>query len=358
MIKINNLPIKGKKPYFWANLKKPINMKKVLYVIIGIVLLYIILAFVGPKEIKVERNITIDKPAKMVTAKLTDFKFFHDMWSPWTEKDPEMVCEYGGNPGEIGHHYSWSGNKEVGKGEMSLVSMSGDTIMQALSFEGQGGAQAYYIVKDNAESTDITWGMMFKVGFFMRPPMLFMNMDKMMGADYEKGLTKLKVVMEGMKDESATANYQIEEMQWEAKNFVGTKKTHTTADKLGAFFGESYPKLGADLGKNKLQPVMAPCAIYYSWDEKTNETDCAAVMCLPAGKTMKGWESHPVPASKVLRIAYYGPYEKVGDAHMAMGKYIGEHGYAESLAIEEYVTDPSSEPDSSKWLTNIYYVLK
>ena len=55
-----------------------------------------------------------------------------------------------------------------------------------------GDSRAYFSIKEQPTVTDVTWGMIFEVGFFGRPMMLFMNMDKMLGADYENGLSKLK----------------------------------------------------------------------------------------------------------------------------------------------------------------------
>jgi hypothetical protein len=332
-------------------------MKKVLYIILGILVLYIVLAFCGPKQIKVERQVTINKANGLVKEKLSDYKFFHDHWSPWTEKDPAMKTTYEGNPGEIGHRYTWSGNKDVGSGAMKLVAYSGDTIMQTLTFEREGDSKAYFILKDDNGGTNVTWGMMFDVGFMGRPFMLFMNMDKMLGEDYEKGLSKLKNELESMKDAPMT-NYEIMEHNWEEKTFVGTKREKMNASQMGAFFGTNFPKLGADLGKGKIQPEMAPSALVYSWDEKTMDCECAAVMAVPKGTKMKGWETHVVPAAKVLHVAYYGAYEKSGDAHMAIGKYMQEKGLKDQVVIEEYVTDPMVEKDTAKWLTNIYYVLK
>ena len=140
-------------------------MKKFLYVIIALLLFYLVLAMVGPKEIKVERSILISKPNSMVTAKLGDFKFFHDEWSPWSEKDPNMKNTYTGNPGEVGHLYSWEGNKDVGKGEMELKAFNGDSIIERLYFDGMGDSKVYYIVKNKDASTELTWGMISQIGF-------------------------------------------------------------------------------------------------------------------------------------------------------------------------------------------------
>ncbi|MDO9000915.1 MAG: SRPBCC family protein [Bacteroidota bacterium] len=333
-------------------------MKKVLYVIIALLLVYLVLAMFGPKEIKVERDISINKPTFFVKSILGDFKFFHDEWSPWSEKDSAMKTTYKGAPGELGHFYSWEGNKEVGKGEMEIISVTEDSLVQRLSFEGMGDSRAYFILKDSGTSTNVTWGMMFEVGFFGRPMMLFMNMDKMLGADYEKGLTKLKTKLESLKEIGANANYEIKEIQWDEKQFVSTKKIKMNGDSLGLFFGENFPKMWGQLEKEKIKSTMSPCGIFYSWDVNTKATECAAAMCVPKGVKLKGWDNVAVPTARVLSVPYYGAPEKSIDAHYAMEEYIKANKLDYSFVIEEYVTDPMLEKDTARWLTNIYYILK
>ena len=332
-------------------------MKKILYVILTLILIYLVLALFGPKVIKVERSISINKSANLVKSKLGDFKYFHDEWSPWSEKDPAMKTTYKGNPGEIGHNYAWQGNKEVGKGEMEITSITNDSLVNRFTLEGMGDSKTYYLIKDKGAATDVTWGMMFDVDFLQRPIMLFMNMDKMLGADYEKGLAKLKTRVESIREEP-TANYEIKEVQWEEKTFIGTKRTKMDGNKLAAFFGENFPQMWADLEKEKIKSTMSPCGLFYSWDEKTMVTDCAAAMCVPGGKEIKGWEKCTVPASKVLSVPYYGAPEKSIDAHYAIDAYMKEKKLDYTFVIEEYVTDPTLEKDTAKWLTNIYYILK
>ena len=333
-------------------------MKKILYIIIALLLVYLVLALFGPKEIKVERSISIAKPALFVKSMLGDFKYFHDEWSPRSEKDTAMKTTYKGNPVEIGHFYSWEGNKEVGKGEMEIVSISADSLVQRLSFEGMGDSKAYFIVKDNDSITNVTWGMIFDVGFFGRPMMLFMDMDKMLGADYEKGLTKLKSKLESIVERVPTANYEIKEVQWEEKTFIGSKKTKLESDKLGTFFAENWPKMWIELEKEKIKPAMSPCGLFYSWDEKGKSTECVAAICIPNGKTLKGYETYSVPTGRVLSVPYYGAPEKSIEAHYAMDEYLKSNKLDYKFVIEEYVTDPTLEKDTARWLTNIYYILK
>jgi hypothetical protein len=312
----------------------------------------------GPEEIKVERSVSIKKPMILVKSILGDFKYFHDELSPWTEKDSAMKTTYKGNLGEVGHFYSWQGNKEVGSGEMEIVSKTEDSLVQRLTFEGMGDSRAYFIIKEQPTATDVTWGMIFEVGFFGRPMMLFMNMDKMLGADYEKGLSKLKVKLESMKEDVASANYEIKEVAWEEKTFYGTKRTKLDGSKLGVFFAENWPKMWLQLENEKVKSTMSPCGILYSWDEKTMVTECVAAMCVPKGFELKGREKYSIPATKVLSVPYYGVPEKSIEAYYAMDEYLKANKLSYSFDIDEYVTDPTLQKDTAKWLTNIYYILK
>src|SRR5690606_23785531 len=135
------------------------------------------------------------------------------------------------------------------------------------------------------------------------------------------------------------ANYNVEETNWEAKTYYGVK-ANLSFDKISAFFGVSYGKIGAAMQKAKAEMISAPSAIYFTIDEKTMVTDVAAVMEVAKGKVLKGVEKFELPASKVLKIAYFGAYDKSGEAHYAMDDYMKAHELTQTYVLEEYVTDP------------------
>jgi effector-binding domain-containing protein len=331
-------------------------MKKIVYILIGLVAVYLILCLIGPSHIRVERSIDINASADLVKSKIVDLKFFHKTWSPWTEKDPTMKVTYTGETGKEGNSMAWDSRvKEVGKGSMTYKYTHGDTIMESLFFEGQGEAQIYNIVTPNGTSCKVSWIMQNTVPFPFRVMMLFINMDKMVGPDFEKGLNKLKTAMESMP--APTTHYEIKEIAWDAKIFYGVKG-NMSFDKISAFFGNSYHKIGEALGKAKAQPIGMPKAIYFSFDEKTMMTDVAAVMEVANGTKLEGVEKFETPASKVLMIEYFGAYDKSANAHYAMDAYMKEKGLTQSSVIEEYANDPMTEKDTAKWQTNIFYLVK
>src|SRR4051812_32266610 len=107
---------------FAVKSKKITLMKKVLYVILTLALIYLVLCIAGPSRVVVARNAVINAPTDAIKSKITDYNVF-PKWSPWQEKDPSMKFSVEGTAGTVGHKYSWEGNKEVGKGTMELLSI-------------------------------------------------------------------------------------------------------------------------------------------------------------------------------------------------------------------------------------------
>lgn len=332
-------------------------MKKVLYVIIGLAVIYLILCLVGPKATTVVRSITINAPVDAVKMQMADLKFFQEKWSPWTERDPQMTVTYIGEMGQPGYGYSWKGNDEVGQGTLTIVGFSGDSLLQKLSFEGMGDSKTFFVVNGKDAGTNVTWGISMDFAFFGRGMMLFMNMDKMMGADFEKGLDNLKKAIESMPAAPTAAVYDVKEVDFPEINLIGTKKQRLTMDKVNTFFGENFSKIAEEMKKNKAEPMSMPSALYYDFKNEDLSADVVACFTAPKGAKVKGYENYEFPAGKAVMLAYHGGYNDMMAAHDAMKNYMKEKNLSFSVTLEEYVTDPMTEKDSTKWLTNIYYIL-
>jgi effector-binding domain-containing protein len=332
-------------------------MKKVLYVILGLIVIYLILCLVGPKEITVTRSTTINAPVDVVKAKMADLKFFQEQWSPWTERDPQMKVTYLGEMGQPGYGYSWTGNKEVGTGTLVITGFSGDSLLQKLTFEGMGDSKAFYVVNGKDAGTNVTWGIQMEIGFLGRAMMLFMNMDKMMGADFEHGLDKLKKAIESMPAETASTKYDVKEVDFPETNLIGTKKQRLTMDKVGPFFEENFAKIMEEMKKSKIEPMSMPSALYYDFKYEDMSADVVACFTAPKGAKVKGYENYEFPAGRAVLLEYRGGYNDMMNAHNAITNYIKEKNLTSTVTLEEYVSDPGMEKDSTKWLTKIYYIL-
>ena len=174
-------------------------MTTLLYIVAGLVLLIVILAIIAPKTYDVSRSIVIDTPKSEVFTVLRSLKE-QDSWSPWGKKDPNMKKEYRGTDGEIGSVSYWSGNKEVGEGEQEITKIiDGERIEGELRFlkPWKSESDCYFETKEvNEGKTEVVWGFSGKNKFPFSIFMLFMNMDKAVGKDFEEGLANLKAKME------------------------------------------------------------------------------------------------------------------------------------------------------------------
>ncbi|HXP51185.1 MAG TPA: SRPBCC family protein, partial [Bacteroidia bacterium] len=222
-------------------------MKKVLYVIVGLLVIYLVLCLAGPSVIKVQRSLSINASADAIKSEITDYNMF-SKWSPWAEKDPAMKITIDGVPGNVGHKYAWEGNKDVGKGTMELTKIAADTVVEKLDFNGKGTSDVSFIFKPEGTATNVTWLMDMNIGFFGRGMMIFFKnkMDKMLGGDFEKGLVKLKAVVEAQPVVKTYRGYEIKEVAWPARTYYGKKST-VTFDKLSGFFADNFPKIFNDI---------------------------------------------------------------------------------------------------------------
>lgn len=163
----------------------------------GIVFLILFIA-VKPAEFQISRSIAIAAPARLVYAQVYDFRKW-EAWSPWAKLDPAMQTSFSGAPSGVGAVYAWKGNDQVGEGKMTLSQTRPDELIGIdLEFIKPFAAKnsTEFSFKPDGDKTQVTWAMSGKNNFFGRAFDLFMNMDKTVGGDFEKGLAQLKAVAE------------------------------------------------------------------------------------------------------------------------------------------------------------------
>ncbi len=171
-----------------------------LYIFGGIIGVLVLLALFAPKKYEVNRSIVINKPRSEVFQYLKYIKN-QDEWSPWKNRDPEMQQTFSGEDGTIGFISKWdSDHKHVGAGEQEIVGIThNEQIRTELRFlkPWKSESDAYINTHDATDSaTEVTWGFSGTNKVPMNIMMLFYNMDKAVGKDFEEGLAELKIVLE------------------------------------------------------------------------------------------------------------------------------------------------------------------
>lgn len=328
-------------------------------VVLALILIVLVLGLFAPKDYRVERSITIEAPNDLVFRHVQYWKNW-TAWSPWAERDSTIQVTYEGVDGTKGAKYMWQGDPEItGKGEMVNTGVApNQQIDYHLNFiePWPSESDGFVKVEEEGEGSKVTWGFYGKAPSFpWNVMMLFMSMEKMIGPDFERGLALLKETVE--KEEAAISALVVREESFPAKTFAVVRKRINMSD-IKQFYGESYGKIGAVLAKRGMKMAGMPCGLYYEWDEGTGETDLAAAIPVTRSLSVGEIESVRLPAGRALVVDYYGPYEGVGVAHMAIDRYIAQKGLEfKPPVIEQYVTDPGTEPDPNKWLTKVYYLI-
>ena len=170
----------------------------ILIVLAVIIVVFIIVVALRPSAFRITRSMTIMAPAAAVFANVQDFHGW-EAWSPWAKLDPAATLTFSGSAKGVGASYAWSGNNKVGEGRMTITeAKASDLIRIKLDFTRPMKANniAEFTFAPQGEGTLVTWSMSGTNGFIGKAFCLFMNMDKMVGGDFEKGLAQMKVVTE------------------------------------------------------------------------------------------------------------------------------------------------------------------
>lgn len=332
---------------------------KIIGIILAvIVVILLILILVLPTTYNVERSITIDAPGNIIYEQVSKFENFIE-WSPWSKMDPDMTYEISGTDGTVGAVYSWSGNDSVGVGSLTMVSMTDDRIEQKLDFTAPWEAhdKAYYEFEDTSDGIRVTWGLDGNLPRPMNVLGLFMDMDEMIGNDYEQGLSALDTRIHEYIDAHTKRGYFINEIEMPPRNYIA-KKGKVNFNDLHQFYATHFEAIMQMIQMLDMPVIGGPSGLFYSWDMENNTADMAAGIPVDGTADIEGFDQIPVEG-KALKIEYYGAYSDSDEAHLAMDDYMVENNLdLNKLVIEEYITDPGTEPDTSKWLTNIYYLVQ
>lgn len=146
---------------------------------------------------EVERSRTVAAPSDRILPLLTDYRQWR-LWSPWEDIDPALQRSYGGADSGVGAVYEWSGNRKAGAGRMEVTSVNATGVEMDLDFikPFKSASKTVFDLVPDGSVTKVTWRVLTPKTLLTRIFGIFMNLDKTVGADLERGLTKLKAQVE------------------------------------------------------------------------------------------------------------------------------------------------------------------
>lgn len=169
-------------------------------IVVVVVLVAALLAYAAtkPDTFSVRRATSIKAPPEKIFPLLNDLRSFA-LWSPYEKKDPAMKRTYSGPASGKGAAYEWDGDKNVGKGRLEIADTSPPSkvtikLDMIKPFEAHNIVE--FTLEPKGDSTNVTWAMNGQVPFIAKVVHVFLDMDRMVGQDFETGLASLKTLAE------------------------------------------------------------------------------------------------------------------------------------------------------------------
>ncbi len=173
-------------------------IKGIALALVALIAGVLIFATTKPDTFTVQRSTTIKAPPEKIFAVLNDFRRWTE-WSPWEKLDPAMKRTLGGAPAGKGATYAWEGNGQAGAGRMEIVestlaSKVGIQLDFIKPFEGHN--LTAFTLTPQGDATQVNWTMSGPTPFVSKLMQVFVDMDQMIGKDFEEGLANLKTLTE------------------------------------------------------------------------------------------------------------------------------------------------------------------
>ncbi|EIT68103.1 MULTISPECIES: SRPBCC family protein [Hydrocarboniphaga] len=318
--------------------------------------------FFLPDEAHVERSTVIEAPPATVYAVLGGFKQFN-RWSPWADLDPKTQYQYSGAPFGPGARQKWqSDDPNVGGGSQEILEVTPYSMVKVrLSFDSMSTEnQLTYTLTPEGEGTRLVWAMDTGFGGDLLNRYFGLLFDRMIGPDFEKGLSRLESLVESLpKDDFTAVPIEIRELPSRPLASLAGEAPHAESAPVIA---AARARIGQFLAASGQRPAGAPLTITHGVDEPggiwkfdvavpldqacTAATEEGGVQC---GKSYQGW---------VLYARHERTDAAITSIFAALRTFKTVAGLEDNGDIwEQSTTDPATTPVADS-ATDLYWPIK
>jgi effector-binding domain-containing protein len=314
-----------------------------------------LIGFLLPAKVHIERSLIISASQKSVFEQVNVLKNW-EKWSPWLQMDTTIQHSYSGPTSGVGATYNWkSDDKNIGNGSISIIySIPSDSLLVNLDYGDKGKSTGKFLFEKVNQGTKVIWSLESDLGMNPVSRWFGLFMDRMAGPDLENGLSNID---ELLKDIKVVNGFEIINYEVPARVLLSVRDTaspETVTSKLALM----YMRISHFMKLSGLPPTGAPLAIFHNYSSANFDIEA----CIPIATvvtTPVGINCIESDAQKTIMVRYFGSYKSITSAYLALQTYIKDKDLQPNgPSWEEYVTDPASEADSTKWQTNIYYPVK
>jgi hypothetical protein len=327
-------------------------LKWLVYLVLGLVAVLVAGAFALPDRAHVERSIVIARPASMVHAVVDSFALFN-RWSPWAELDPATRYTFSGPERGAGASMSWaSDDPNVGKGTQTITASTPEAVTIALDFGGMLATSTMRLAAAG-EGTELTWAFDADLpipldgGFFfgVLGRWFGLGMDGMIGADYVRGLDRLKTLLEGMPSADIASVVATPRELAAQPAYVITGLSAATDDvDSAAVLSAAFAELAAHVQTQGVARSGQPYVAITGHGGGRWQFDAGIPVeraDTPAGRVTAG----SMAGGRVVDFAHAGPYAEINRTHAAGEAWVATRGLGEGQPrMELFETDPATVP--------------
>ena len=336
------------------------TLAKILMALVVLVVVLALVSFLLPREVTVTRDKVIKAPVEVVYEQVNRLPNWED-WSYWNTLDTNMEIIYDGPYSGTGSSYSWSGNKDVGQGKLTIgESKAFEMITTELDFGEKGTGSGSWQFSKEGDGTKVVWSFHTDLG--MNPMMRWMGlmMDGMLGEAMEFGLNGLAEKAENMEvappaPEFSTSDIQIEDLPEQA--IYSIIDSSTMAD-LGAKMGELLPEVGQYAYSSGAEITGMPLTIYHSFGEDMVVLECGiSVKEAVAGEGRV--KPSKLPAGRTVTAVHNGDYQYLKSTYEAIEAYLQENQLEKNgHEWEVYLNDPEEVAEPKGYMTKVHFPIK
>lgn len=335
-------------------------MQKVLYGIVGLIILLVLIGFALPRVHQVEVSTEVDAPPATVFALVDDFRRF-TLWAPWADTDPNARFIYsGGNRGK-GATVTWDGTI-IGNGTQTITESRPFEYVGIVINAGEPGeARSWFRLEPGVGTTIVHWGFEADYGMNIVGRFFASMLGGVVARDYESGLANLKELAESL----PTADFSDLEIEHLIVEPVEIAYLPTTSQPepsaISDAMGKAYFRILAFIDEHGLQDAGAPISIMRTFSGSSLVFDAAIPVRGVTEATPRDGAGVKLGATyggPVIRVRHTGSYRQLTNTHRKITAYLAALGIERNGdAWESYVSDPGKTPEN-ELLTYIYYPIK
>lgn len=312
-------------------------------------------AFCLPAQVATERSIVIDRAPSMVHAVVDSFALFN-RWSPWAELDPNTRYTFEGPERGVGASMSWaSDDPSVGSGTQTITaSTPGERVETALDFGDFGTSRAVLSIAPEGEGSKVTWRFETELPITFDGRFFFgvlgrwfgLTMAEAIGRDYDKGLGKLKALLEGMpRADIAGLEAVVLDVAAQPAYVVPGLSSGTDSASSSPVLGAAYGEIVALAQASNIKLAGPPYTVIRGHSGDQWQYDAGIPVDrndVPPTGRITATRTH---AGKVVDFRHLGAYDTLDATHAKAEAWLATRGLtAGEPRMEIYVSDPVSTP--------------